>query len=83
MNKGEFSSWIVSNTDARCVGVEPVPELYRCYPRAIELKLSRRRWRRARQAKTLRATRDVRVARFHRVTRDGDRLEVEVITLDA
>jgi FkbM family methyltransferase len=33
MNKGEFSEWFVNNTNARCYGVEPVPQLYQCLPR--------------------------------------------------
>lgn len=32
MNLGEFSRWITTNTDARVVGVEPVPSLYDAMP---------------------------------------------------
>ncbi len=33
MNRGAFASWITTNTDARVVGVEPVPALFVAMPR--------------------------------------------------
>ena len=38
MNKGEFANWVVNNTDARCVGVEPVPALYRTLPQGDRIE---------------------------------------------
>ena len=38
MNKGEFTNWVVDNTEARCVGVEPVPSLYRTLPRGNRIE---------------------------------------------
>jgi FkbM family methyltransferase len=32
MNRGAFSRWITANTDARVVGVEPVPALFEAMP---------------------------------------------------
>ena len=41
MNKGDFSQWIAGNTDARCYGAEPVPELFESLPRSERIAARR------------------------------------------
>lgn len=84
MNKGEFSDWIIRNTDARCVGVEPVPELFRSLPRSdrIEPEQAAVGARSGRQS--LYVPRDTCASLASAgLTREGDQVEVEVMTLAA
>jgi FkbM family methyltransferase len=84
MNKGEFSNWVVDNTDARCVGVEPVPSLYRTLPRGerIEAVQAAMGATPGRQSLCIPQESCASLASAG-LTQNGDRVEVEVITLDA
>jgi FkbM family methyltransferase len=84
MNKGEFSNWVVNNTDARCVGVEPVPSLYRTLPRGDRIEAVQAAVGATPGKQSLCMPRGTCASLASAgLTRDGDRVEVEVITLDA
>jgi FkbM family methyltransferase len=84
MNKGEFTSWVVNNTDARCVGVEPVPALYHALPRGDRIEAEQAAVGTTPGKQTLCIPRETCASLASAgLTQDGDRVEVEVITLDA
>ena len=83
MNKGEFSNWVVNNTDARCVGVEPVPSLYRTLPRGDRIEAEQAAVGATPGRQSLCVPREACASLASAgLTQDGDRVEVEVITLD-
>jgi FkbM family methyltransferase len=84
MNKGEFINWVVDNTDARCVGVEPVPALFHMLPRGarIEAEQAAAGATRGKQSLCIPPEACASLASAG-LTQDGDRVEVDVITLDA
>ncbi len=84
MNKGEFTNWVVSNTDARCVGVEPVPSLYRTLPRGDRIEAEQAAVGATPGKQSLCMPRETCASLASAgLTQDGERVEVEVITLDA
>ncbi len=84
MNRGEFANWVVNNTVARCVGVEPVPALYRMLPQGDRIEAEQAAVGAKSGKQTLFMPRETCASLASAgLTQDGDRVEVEVITLDA
>jgi FkbM family methyltransferase len=84
MNKGEFTNWVVDNTDARCVGVEPVPMLYRTLPRGDRIEAVEAAVGATPGKQSLCVPREACASLASAgLAQDGDRVEVEVMTLEA